>query len=200
MSRVGKIARLPEQIREQINLRLENGEEGRDVVTWLNSLDEVKGILAEKFEGRPINDGNLSEWKLGGFRDWQERRNALAEARRVMAEGLELAETGNKALADNLAAWMLGRYVVATRKLLENGADAEGWKLTREICHDLVALRRGDHGAEWLRIEQERLKMERQKNARERKKARSESDKNAALPALSEEEKERKFDEIFGTL
>ncbi len=30
MSRVGKIARLPEQIREQINLRLENGEEGRE--------------------------------------------------------------------------------------------------------------------------------------------------------------------------
>src|SRR5271166_6272608 len=132
MSRVGKIARLPEQIREQINLRLENGEEGRDIVTWLNSLEEVKAVLAEKFEGCPINDGNLSEWKLGGFRDWQERRNALAEARRVMAEGLELAQTGNKALADNLAAWMLGRYAVATRKLLENGADAEGWKLTRE--------------------------------------------------------------------
>ncbi len=175
-------------------------KKAENIVTWLNSLEEVKTILAEKFEGRPINDGNLSEWKLGGFRDWQERQSALAEARRVMAEGLELAETGNKALADNLAAWMLGRYVVATRKLLENGADAEGWKLTREICHDLVALRRGDHGAEWLRIEQERLKMERQKNARERKKARSESDKNAALPALSEEEKERQFDEIFGSL
>jgi TPR repeat protein len=59
-------------------------------------------------------------------------------------------------------------------------------------------LRRGDHGAEWLRIERERLKLQQQKNARERKKAGLDSEKNPGLQALSEEEKERRFDEIFG--
>ena len=200
MSRVGKIARLPEHIREQINLRLQDGEEGRKIIDWLNAIDEVKSVLSEGFDNCEITDGNLCQWKQGGYRDWEAQQSALDEARRVMSEGLELAETGKKALADNLAVWMLGRYVVATRKLLENGADPEAWKLTREICHDLVALRRGDHGAEWLRIERERLKMERQKNARERKKASSDSDKNPLLPALSEEEKEQRFSEIFGTL
>ena len=93
-----------------------------------------------------------------------------------MSEGMELAETGDHVLADRLAVWLVGRYIVATRKLLENDDDASGWKLLREVCHDLVALRRGDHGAEWLRIEQERLKLLRQKNARERKKVKMESE------------------------
>jgi hypothetical protein len=40
MSRNGKIARLPQQIREQINRRLENGEEGKQIAEWLNTLPE----------------------------------------------------------------------------------------------------------------------------------------------------------------
>ena len=197
MSRVGKIARLPEQIREQINLRLENGEEGRDIIAWLNSLDEVKAVLAAKFEGRPINDGNLSEWKLGGYRDWQAQQIALAEARRAVAEGGELAQTGEGALADKLAAWMLGRYIVATRKLIENEDDPAVWKLLREMCHELVALRRGDHGAEWLRIERERLKLQRKKQQSDREKLKQEIlNENPPLEALSDEEKERRWTSI----
>ena len=41
MTRKGKIARLPQPIREQINRRLENGEEGKQIAEWLNTLPEV---------------------------------------------------------------------------------------------------------------------------------------------------------------
>ena len=198
MSRVGKIARLPEQIREQINHRLQDGEEGRQVIAWLNSIDEVKAVLSQGFDNCEITDGNLCEWKRGGYADWQAQQTTLDEARRIVSEGGELAQTGKGALADNLAAWMIGRYILATRKLVEMGDDPEAWKLLRAFCQDLVALRRGEHSAEWLRIERERLQLQRQKNARERKKATSGSEKNPPLPALSEEEKERRFDEIFG--
>jgi hypothetical protein len=198
MTRNGKIARLPEQIREQINCRLQNGENGRQIIAWLNSDEGVKALLAQGFDGHEINDTNLSQWKKGGFRDWQARQYAMDEARRVMAEGTELAETANNALADKLAVWLVGRYIVVTRKLIENEDDAEAWKLLRELCHDVVALRRGEHGAAWLRFEEERIKLLRQRNARERKQAKLAS-QPALLPALSDEEKEQKFSDIFGT-
>jgi hypothetical protein len=197
MTRKGKIARLPDHIREQINHSLQDGQNGREIIAWLNSNDEVKSVLALEFDGHEMNHTNLSQWRQGGFRDWEAQQAALTEARRVMSEGTELAETGDHVLADRLAVWLVGRYIVATRKLLENDDDASGWKLLREVCHDLVALRRGDHGAEWLRIEQERLKLLRQKNARERKKVKMESEP-PPLPPMDNEERERRYRQIFG--
>jgi len=68
--RVGKIARLPASIREQLNQRLSNGALGRKIVSWLNTLPEVNRIMAEQFAGKPISENNLSEWRRGGYQDW----------------------------------------------------------------------------------------------------------------------------------
>src|SRR5437879_6303776 len=76
--RTGKIARLPHDIREQLNRRLQDGEQGKSILKWLNALPEVKTVLKTEFEGRPIAPCNLTEWKDGGFRDWQVRQDALA--------------------------------------------------------------------------------------------------------------------------
>jgi len=195
MSRIGKIARLPEQIREQINCRLQDGENGPDIITWLNSSAEVKAALALEFEGREINEVNLTAWRQGGFRDWETQQAVMAEAQRITSEGGELAQTGDGALADKLAVWLVGRYVVATRQLLEKGNGPEAWKLLRELCHDLVALRRGDHGAEWLRLERERVEL--RKIATERKKEKPEEE-DPPLPPMDDEEKERQYRQIFG--
>ena len=199
MSRNGKIARLPGQIREEINRRLHDGEDGKKILGWLNSVDEVKTILAEKFDGRPVTKGNLHEWRQGGHRDWEMQQATLDETHRIVSEGLELDKAGEKALADKLAVWLVGRYVVATRKLIENENDPAAWKLLRELCHDVVALRRGDHGAEWLRLERERLKLQRKKQQSDREKLKQEILKeNPPLEVLSDEEKERRWDQIFG--
>ncbi len=48
--RTGKIARLPREIRDQLNQRLLDGQPGRRLVTWLNSLPEVKQVLATDFD------------------------------------------------------------------------------------------------------------------------------------------------------
>ena len=200
MTRNGKIARLPQPIREQINRRLQDGQNGREIIAWLNSSDEVKAVLAQGFDGLEINDVNLSHWKLGGFRDWEAQQAALAETQRIVSEGMALDKVGDKALADKLAAWLLGRYAVATRQLIENEDDAAAWKLLREVCHDLVALRRGDHFAEWLRIDREKLELQRRRQEREEKVAKSEpeAESRPAAPALSNEEKERRWRQIFG--
>ncbi|MGB7748217.1 MAG: hypothetical protein WBN75_13125 [Verrucomicrobiia bacterium] len=61
-------------------------------------------------------------------------------------------------LTDQMAVWLTARYLLAIRKLAEknNGGEPD-LKVLREFCHDVVALRRGDHSAARLKIEQERL-------------------------------------------
>jgi hypothetical protein len=44
MTRNGKIARLHLSIRQQLNLRLQNGELARNLLTWLNQRPEVQAI------------------------------------------------------------------------------------------------------------------------------------------------------------
>ena len=41
MSRIGKIARLPQNIRDQINEKLPNGIHGVEILYWLNELPVV---------------------------------------------------------------------------------------------------------------------------------------------------------------
>jgi len=80
MTRRGTIARLPHPIREQINHRLENGEEGVKIAEWLNTLPAVASLMAAEFDGQPINENNLSNWKLGGYRDWKAEHAAFESA------------------------------------------------------------------------------------------------------------------------
>ena len=54
MTRNGKIARLPAALREELNQRLPDGEQGQPWVEWLNSLPQVQSVLRAKFQGIPI--------------------------------------------------------------------------------------------------------------------------------------------------
>ena len=73
-ARVGKIARLPAPIREQLNHLLFGGGLGKRIVSWLNALPEVNRIMAEQFAGKPVSENNLSEWRRGGYQDWLRQR------------------------------------------------------------------------------------------------------------------------------
>jgi hypothetical protein len=42
MTRHGKIARLPLAIRQQLNLRFQNGKLAQDLLSWLNQHPEVQ--------------------------------------------------------------------------------------------------------------------------------------------------------------
>jgi len=42
MTRNGKIARLPMAVREELNLRMEQGVEGAGLLAWLNGLPKPK--------------------------------------------------------------------------------------------------------------------------------------------------------------
>ncbi|MGD1085972.1 MAG: hypothetical protein ABSA47_14640, partial [Verrucomicrobiota bacterium] len=99
MTRNGKIARLPQPIREQINQRLQNGQEGKQIVEWLNALSETGPLLAAGFDGQPVSEMNLSNWKLGGYRDWLAQQDALEAVSRSGADAVELSQASSPQLA-----------------------------------------------------------------------------------------------------
>ena len=90
MARIGKIARLPRLIRSELNSRLQDGQEGKQIVLWLNSLPEVKALLAQSFDARPINEQNLSDWRQRGYEEWLARQDLFAQARQLAADRQEL--------------------------------------------------------------------------------------------------------------
>src|SRR4051812_5432844 len=66
ISRIGKVAHLSHSLRERLNLLLLDHEPAKSILPWLNSLPEVKAILAADSDRRPISKQNLSDWKQGG--------------------------------------------------------------------------------------------------------------------------------------
>jgi hypothetical protein len=73
--RIGKIARLPHKIRDELNSRLLDGHRGKDLVPWLNSLDETRRLIDFAFNGNPISEQNVSDWRKGGYQDWLRNRS-----------------------------------------------------------------------------------------------------------------------------
>jgi hypothetical protein len=155
VTRNGKIARLPRAVREELNHRLRDGEEGKKLVTWLNGLPEVKAVVAAEFSGKPIREQNLSEWKKRGYRDWVAHQEALELAEKLAEDAIDWDAKDRAPLTDTLALWLASRYAIATRQIVESKG-AESWRILREMCADVVELRRGDHSAQRLFLERER--------------------------------------------
>ncbi len=162
MTRNGKIARLPYSIRDLLNQRLHNGEQGAKLVEWLNGLPKVQEVLTEEFGGRPISEQNLSEWKQGGFEDWRRHEETRAWVRTLADESAELAEeTGDLSVADWLStplAVALGRWIHELTAGAQN--DPEQRRALLSAAREVNQLRRGDHEEQSLRIERERWQAE----------------------------------------
>jgi hypothetical protein len=169
MSRTGKIARIPREIRAQLNRRLHDGEPARRLLDWLNALPEVQTVLQRDFDSRKINEPNLSDWKQAGYREWLVQQEAIAQVGELTANADELSGVARGRMSDHLATMLTARY--ATEFVAWSGDDGEELRrkvrVLRELCRDVVELRRGDHEAARLQIEQARLDRERDKNEEE---------------------------------
>ena len=164
ITRNGKIAHLPHSIRTQINQRLHDGETGVSLVEWLNSLPEVRAVLAANFHGRPISEQNISEWKAGGYEDWLEQQEVLASVQHTLDDAAQLKATVPGSLAEPMAQLLVARLSLALRQLRPNPENGEvNCAALHALCADLVELRRGDQNAERMRIERERLQIERER-------------------------------------
>lgn len=169
MTRNGKIARLPCHIREELNQRLQNGEQAIKLVEWLNSLPEVKKILERDFGGRPINEQNLSDWKAGGFQDWRAEQQSRVEkqiweaAQNMYGFGYEVAEENDGRLAQGLAAIVAAHYAALLQNWNGEITDQFLAKLKglRCLSREIDRLQRSEQGAERTKIEGQRLDLQR---------------------------------------
>jgi len=158
----GKITCLPQDIREQLNERLQDGEQAKTLLPWLNALPEVQAVLNVDFEGVAISEQNLSQYRQRGFLDWQSRQQALEFAAALGADDSELQKVLPTDLADKLERWITVRYAAATRAL----GTAEPQDLDKQLrhlrsfCLLILGLRRGELSAGRLAVEQQRLAIE----------------------------------------
>ena len=91
-SHTGKIGRLPSEIRNQLARGLREGIPAVRLVAWLNSLPEVQAILASDFGGRPINEQNLSKWKVRGYPDWLQEQAFMTATVELITKNSEKLE------------------------------------------------------------------------------------------------------------
>ncbi len=158
MIRTGKIARLPRAVREALNLRLQDGEAGQQLVAWLNSRDDVRAVLTAQFAGRPITEQNLSEWRQGGYADWLKYQDTRSWVRSLVERSSDLTdETGEHSIAD----WLAPPVAVALGHCFQNLAQDASTSLAFQknllaLARELSHLRRGDYHQQILRLQRER--------------------------------------------
>jgi len=99
----GKIARLPNAIREKANRRLGNGERASAILPWLNALPVVKRVLAGYFGGAAITDRNLSSWRRTGYKRWLEKQEFVAELKALSEEATDFSRAAGEKLARGTA-------------------------------------------------------------------------------------------------
>jgi len=161
MSRIGKIARLPHDIREQLNRRLLDGQSGPDILAWVNELPQCRQMLAQKFGGRPIDDNNLYEWRYGGYEEWlyhEDRRDRLGAQFEHLAK-LDAIGDGHE-VAERLGA-IVAAELARQLNFLEGISDMnERWIRLREISRELTRFRRENCNHQRLRLAEERLETE----------------------------------------
>ncbi len=169
MTRPSKISRLPRQIRDELNRRLDNREQNKRLVQWLNSLPETQSLVAAEFAGQPISPQNLSDWKKSGLRNWQLRQAALEFTQDALPDELETAQL--EKMSAKLIRCLQIRYAAVAGSLPppDGDPDTELRRLAG-LSSNLTAMRRGDLSAERLSIEQQRLALEKSRTSQEMEK------------------------------
>jgi hypothetical protein len=168
MARVGKIARLPLDTREELNRRLANGELGSSLLRWLNELPAVRDMLDYCFGGAAITKQNLSEWRRGGFREWKMRLEFFSDPEKVAAQAQEIREVSGDKLTHNLATVLAGQYAVVMRRWFAYPTQEVEARLRvlHALCVDIVALRRRDIEVERMKLDLERWEFDREQTLR----------------------------------
>ena len=180
ITRNGKIARLPAVVREELNQRLYNGQEGKGLLDWLNGMPEVQSALAVGFDGRPVSEQNLSEWRQGGYAEWEMRRQLLQDARDMAGFGGELEAEATEELVDKLALVLSARYGQLLLQWDGEPTDEVKAKIKvlGQLCKSVLGLQRGRQRAVRTRIVERRqewaeLEFERKEKELERQKERN---------------------------
>ncbi len=146
--RNGKIAKLLSTVRDELNVRMDNGENGGKLLRWLNGLPEVKATLQASFGGQPVSKQNLCEWRQGGFREWQLHYQWIHQAYELNRLTTDMEQVLDAPmLAGDMAKLLAVRYA-ALLNTWDGEADPKferGLRLLRGLGQDIALLQRTLH-------------------------------------------------------
>ena len=117
MNRTSKITRLSESLREELNQRLRNGEPANNLLLWLNKLPEVIALVEAHYGGNLISPQNLSDWNLGGYREWLTRLEMRESSKDFATEAPHLTAAAGGSLLNPLTTAVLARYGALLAKM-----------------------------------------------------------------------------------
>ncbi len=160
-ARKGKIARLPHALREAVNQRLLDGEKSSTLLAWLNSQPEAIRLWEADYEGMPASAENLSQWRLGGYRDWIARRERSEHLKTLADYSLRIAKSGGD-IADGVASIVAGHLLEALESLADaQAAEDEGKSPIDSLIAAAEALsfiRQGNIARERLALDKKRVR------------------------------------------
>ena len=184
MARNGKIARLPQGVRSHLNSRLQDGHDGNQILTWLNSLPAVRRVLADYFGNHPINEQNLTDWRQGGYQEWLACQDIAAQAAQLAASREDLQELApGQSPAELLAAAITFRChaILAGQPAELDDKALIQVRALGHLCHAVAKVLRGEQNAARLKMETERWELERERMRAENE----EAEKSRIRAALS---------------
>lgn len=112
MARTGKIARLPHDLREDLNRRLLDNQSSAVILPWLNLQPVAVDLWQRDYEGVPASAENLSQWRSGGYREWADRRERVENLKTLSSFAADLTQSGGH-VADGAAAVLSGQILEA---------------------------------------------------------------------------------------
>lgn len=132
----GKIGALPHTLREQVNLRLLDGQVDSEILPWLNALPETKKRMKERFKGEPISPQNLSAWRTGPYQEWLQERQEIAATKELARFSADLAEAAGGRMSAGAKALATGR-IMARLQGMGDETDLEALIETIKAVKDL---------------------------------------------------------------
>ena len=163
-TRKSKIARLPFDIREDLNNRLLENVPTKDILIWLSTDSTVIAVLRQLFQGRYITEQNLSEWRQGGYQEWLTYRSTIDTVRDLSEDAVRIALTDIS--GEHLVLALTAIFASMIKKMDQMPEIAFNRKLivVQDLIRIALSLRRSEQRDARLKLDRERLEILREKN------------------------------------
>jgi hypothetical protein len=164
--RNGKIATLPSDIRNLLSFRMHEGQPNTSLLAWLNALPQVQERIRSHGKGETITKQNLSQWRLGGFREWSIHYDLERQATRLTEYSDELHQSVDASLlAGRMADLLAARYAALLNSWdgSPNPEFEDKLRLLRGLNRDLALLQKTQERSARQKVEDARQSEDDQK-------------------------------------
>lgn len=148
-----KIGRLPFVVRNELNERIRDGEDGPAILSWLNARKETRRVLRDLKAG-DVSAQNLTDWRSSGYRDWLEDQERADRIRRLaeISSSIAASAGGNAAgVGCN----------IATAKIMDILEESDPEKVA-DLAKALVQLRSSETAAQKVALAEEKTALQKE--------------------------------------